>query len=294
METGTGDGARALLRILGDLPGELRAGEPLAPHTTFRIGGRAFALYRPPTAEALAEAVVRARAHGFPWRMVGGGSKLLVPDRGFPGLVLSTAALRSWCEGGGLLTVGAGVPLGQVARRGAWKLAGIPGTVGGAVAMNAGTRHGAVGDQVAWVQALLPSGRIHTFSPPECGFSYRDSVFRRLRLPVVAVALRPQAVHDLTPFLVERARSQPLDLPSAGCVFRNLPDGRSAGWLIDQCGLKGARVGDAVVSERHANFICNLGRARASDVLELVGEVRDQVARRFGVWLHLELEVVGE
>lgn len=293
METGPGDGARALLRILRDLPGAVRVEESLAPHTTFRIGGKAFALYCPTTSDALGEAVVRARAHGFPWLVLGGGSKLLVPDRGFPGLVLSTAALRSWHEEGGVLRVGAGVSLARVARRGAWKLAGIPGTVGGAVAMNAGTRYGAIADQVEWVQALLPTGRLHTFSPDECGFSYRDSVFRRLRLPVVAVGLRLQRVQDLSPLLAERARTQP-QLPSAGCVFRNPSPGRSAGWMIDQCGLKGMRIGDAVVSERHANFICNLGRARAAEVLELVDEVQDRVGRRFGVWLRLELEVVGE
>lgn len=294
MEAGAGDGARALLRILRDLPGGLRAEEVLAPHTTFRIGGRAFALYEPPTEDALAEAVVRARSHGFPWRMLGGGSKLLIPDRGFPGLVLSTAGLRSWHEEGEFLRVGAGVPLARVARRGAWALAGIPGTVGGAVAMNAGTRHGSIAEQVVWVQALLPTGRVHTFSPAECGFTYRDSLFRRLRLPVLAVGLRLQPCQDLAPFLRERAKSQPLGLPSAGCVFRNPPDGRSAGWLIDQCGLKGARIGDAVVSEHHANFICNLGHARASDVLELVDRVQDTVVSEFGVWLKLELEVVGE
>jgi len=294
MEAGPGDGARALLRILKDLPGPLRAEEILAPHTTFRIGGRAFVLYRPATEDALAEAVVRARTHGFPWRMVGGGSKLLVPDRGFPGLVLSTTGLSSWREADGVLSVGAGVPLPRVARWGAWTLAGIPGTVGGAVAMNAGTKHGAIADQIVWVQALLPTGRVHTFSRDDCGFTYRDSVFRRLRLPVLAVGLRPQLRKDLAPLLAERARSQPLGLPSAGCVFRNPADGRSAGWLIDQCGLKGARIGDAVVSERHANFICNLGHARSADVLELVHQVQDRVVHRFGVWLSLELEVVRE
>jgi len=294
METRAGDGARALLRILGDLPGELRVEESLAPYTTFRIGGKALALYRPAMEDALAEAVVRARAHGFPWLVLGGGSKLLIPDRGFPGLIIATGGLRAWHEGEGVLRVGAGVPLAKVARRGAWRLAGIPGTVGGAVAMNAGTRHGTIADQVAWVRVLLPSGRVHTFSLDECGFAYRDSLFRRLRFPVLEVGLRPLARQDLGSFLIERERSQPLDLPSAGCVFRNPPGGRSAGWLIDQAGLKGARVGDAVVSERHANFICNLGRARACEVLELVDQVQDRVAHRFGVWLRLEIEVVGE
>ncbi|MCX7750120.1 MAG: UDP-N-acetylmuramate dehydrogenase [Candidatus Bipolaricaulota bacterium] len=292
MEARAGDGARALLRVLRDLPGEVCPEEPLAPHTTFRIGGRAAALYRPPTADALVEAVVRARSHGFPWLLLGGGSKVLVPDRGFPGLVLSTAELRSWREEDGVLVAGAGVPLSRVARWGGWKLAGIPGTVGGAVTMNAGTRYGSIGEQVLWVRALLPDGRVRTFAPVECGFAYRDSLFRRLRLPVLSVALRPDRRGDLAPLLAERARTQPLDLPSAGCVFRN-PPGQSAGWLIDQAGLKGARIGDAVVSERHANFICNLGHARARDVLELVDLVQDRVVSRFGVRLRLELEVVG-
>lgn len=294
METGTGDGARALLRILRDLPGELRAAEPLASHTTFRIGGKAFVFYQPATEDALAEAVLRARGHGFPWLLVGGGSKLLAPDQGYPGLVVSTSSLRSWREENGLLVAGAGVPLAWVAQWGGWKLAGIPGTVGGAVTMNAGTKYGSIAEQVSWVQALLPSGRVHAFRPEECGFGYRDSLFRRLRLPVLSVGLRLDRRGDMAPLLAERARSQPLGLPSAGCVFRNPGDGLSAGWLIDQCGLKGARVGDAVISERHANFICNLGRARAADVLELVDQVRDQVVRRFGVWLKLELEVVRE
>lgn len=294
MEIGAGDGARTLLRLLRDLPGELRAGESLAAHTTFRIGGKAFAFYQPAIEDALAEAVVRARGHGFPWLVAGGGSKLLAPDEGYPGLVVSTSSLRSWREENGHVVAGAGVPLAQVVRWGGWRLAGIPGTVGGAVAMNAGTKYGSIAEQVEWVQALLPSGRVHTFRPEECGFGYRDSLFRRLRLPILSVGLRQDRRGDVGPLLAERARSQPLDLPSAGCVFRNPRAGLSAGWLVDQCGLKGARVGDAVISQRHANFICNLGRARAAEVLELVDQVQDRVVRQFGVWLKLELEVVRE
>lgn len=294
METGARDGARALLRILGDLPGEMRLEEPLASYTTFRIGGKAWALFRPEDPEALAEAVVRARAHGFPWRVLGGGSKVLISDGGFPGLVISTARLRSWREEDGVLRVGAGVPLASAARRGVWKVAGIPGTVGGAVAMNAGTKYGSLAEHIAWVRALLPSGRVHTFLPEECGFTYRDSIFRRLRLPVLEAALQPTPGPSVEDLLSERLASQPWDLPSAGCVFRNPSEGPSAGWLIDRAGLKGARLGDAVVSSKHANFICNLGRARASEVLGLTEQVRTRVAHTFGIWLRLELEVVRE
>lgn len=294
MATCTRDGSWALLRVLGDLPGEIRVNEPLAPYTTFRIGGRAWAMFRPYGPEALAEAVVRARAHGFPWLVLGGGSKVLVPDQGFPGLVVLTSGLTGWHEEDDLLRVGAGAALPKVARHGLAKLAGIPGTVGGAVAMNAGTKYGAIADQVVWVRALLPSGRVHTFRPEECGFTYRDSLFRRVRLPVLEVGLRPVPGPAVEPLLAERRGSQPLNLPSAGCVFRNPTDAPPAGWLIDHAGLKGARIGDAVVSERHANFICNLGRARASDVLALVERIRARVEQLFGVWLTLELEVVGE
>ncbi len=292
MEARPGNGARALQRVLADLPGSLKLEEPLAPYTTFRIGGPAWAIYTPTDPQALVEAVVRARAYGFPWRLLGGGSKVLISDRGFPGLVVSTAGLLKWEERDGIIYAGAGVPLAKVARRGVWKVAGIPGTVGGAVTMNAGTKYGSISEFVVWVKALLPDGRVHTFQPEECGFAYRDSLFRRWRLPVLEAALRPSPGPSLEDLLRERWATQPLHLPSAGCVFRNPPAGPGAGWLIDHAGLKGARLGDAVVSPKHANFICNLGRARSGEVLELAERVREGVAREFGVWLHMELEVV--
>ncbi len=293
MEIGAGDGARALQRILGDLPGELRLQHALGPYTTFRIGGPAWALFSPAEPQALAEAVVRARAHGFRWRLLGGGSKVLIPDQGFPGLVLTTAHLQGWEESEGVIQAGAGVPLARLARRGLWKVAGIPGTVGGAVTMNAGTKYGSISEFVVWVRALMPDGYVHTFLPHECGFAYRDSLFRRLRLPVLEAAFRPAPGPSVDDLLRERRASQPVGLPSAGCVFRNPPDGPSAGWLIDRLGLKGLRLGDAVVSEKHANFICNLGRARSGDVLGLAEHVWERVGRECGVWLRLELEIVS-
>lgn len=293
MVAGPGDGALALLRLLGDLPGEKRVEEPLAPYTTFRIGGPAWVLFKPATTAALVEALHRVRSQGIPHRLLGGGAKVLFPDEGFPGLVLHTGSLRHIQKRDGTVWVEPGLPIAELVGMGLWELAGVPGTAGGAVVMNAGTRFGSISCHVVGVEALLPSGNTCLFSPAECRFRYRSSLFREEGLAVLNVGLQlPREKRPVGDILAERRRSQPLEFPSAGCVFRNPEEGPSAGWLIDQAGFKGARVGDAQVSPRHANFICNLGRARAREVLELVERVREGVARAFGLGLALELEVV--
>lgn len=287
-----GDGPLSLLRLLEDLPGEFRVEEPLSAHTTFRIGGPCWVLYFPKTVDALREAVRWAQREKIPWRVIGGGAKVLFLDSGFPGLVVHTGLLRRAQEGDGALWVDPGFPIPGLVRRGLWVLAGIPGSAGGAVVMNAGTKYGTIADYVTFVQTLLPDGSLALLSREECGFSYRSSVFRERRLPVLGVGLKlPQEKRSAEEILLERRRTQPLEHPSAGCVFRN-PPGLSAGWLIDKAGLKGARIGDAQVSEKHANFIVNLGRARAAEVLALVDRIQGAVARIFGLSLTLELEVV--
>lgn len=286
--------------VFADLPGEIRFGEPLSRYTTFHIGGPAWALFQPAEPAALVEAVVRARAHGLPWRLLGLGSNVLFPDSGFPGLCILTTGLSDLSQAEGLLWAGAGVRLSRLVRMGFPYLAGIPGTVGGAVVMNAGTKEGAIGDHVALVLVLSPDGHLRVVPGEEGGFGYRDSLFRRLGLPVLGAALRAGPTPPvgqassllLGESLVARQATQPLGLPSAGCVFKNPKDAPPAGWLIDRAGLKGARVGDAVVSPRHANFICNLGHARASEVLALIDHIQRRVVKTFGVWLELEIDVV--
>lgn len=288
----SGDGPLALLRLLEDLPGERRPAAPLAPYTTFRIGGPAWVLFFPPTVEVLAEAVRRARQEKIPCRILGGGAKVLFPDRGFPGLVLHTRDLRRAWETEEGLWAEPGVPISFLVRRGLWVLAGIPGTAGGAVVMNAGTRYGSISSYVTSVQTLLPSGSLAMLSLKECRFSYRGSLFREEGLPVLGVGLRlPKERRPKEEILAERRRTQPLEFPSAGCVFRN-PGEISAGWLIERAGLKGLRLGDAKISEKHANFIVNLGQARASHVLGLVDRIQESVYQTFGLALTLELEVV--
>lgn len=315
MGSGARDGPRLLTDrqdacprgAFADLPGEIRFGEPLSRYTTFHIGGPAWALFQPAEPAALVEAVVRARAHGLPWRLLGLGSNVLFPDSGFPGLVILTTGLSDLSQAEGLIWAGAGVRLSRLVRMGFPYVAGIPGTVGGAVVMNAGTKEGAIGDRVALVLVLSPDGHLRVVPGEEGGFGYRDSLFRRLELPVLGVALRAGRMPALLrpgsqagqasslsfwESLVARQATQPLGLPSAGCVFKNPKDAPPAGWLIDRAGLKGARVGDAVVSPRHANFICNLGHARASEVLALIDRIRRCVVKTFGVWLELEIDVV--
>lgn len=292
MATKSGDGPLALLRLLGDLPGEFRLNELLAPYTTFRIGGPALVLFFPHTVEALAEAVRRARYEKIPYRIIGGGAKVLFPDEGFPGLVIHTGRLRDLRESEGELWAEPGFPLPGLVRRGLWVLAGIPGSTGGAVVMNAGTRYGSISSYVTAVETLLPDGSLTRLPPEECRFSYRNSVFREKGLPVLGVGLKlPEEKRSVEDLLAERRRTQPLGFPSAGCVFRN-PQGVSAGWLIDRAGLKGTRVGDAQVSKKHANFIVNLGQARASQVLNLVEMIQNRVYRSSGLTLTLELEIV--
>lgn len=287
-----GDGALPLLRLLGDLPGEVRVREPLAPYTTFRIGGPALVMFFPTTVEAIIEAIYRVRREKIPYRILGGGAKVLFPDEGFPGLVIHTGKLCGLKEEGEEIWVEPGFPITGLVRRGLWFLAGIPGTAGGAVVMNAGTRYGSISSCVTEVETLLPNGSVARLPPEECQFSYRNSIFREKGLPVLGVRLRvPRERGPVEDLLAERQRTQPTGFASAGCIFRN-PPGLSAGWLIDQAGLKGTRVGDAKVSEKHANFIVNLGRARARHVLSLIELIQTRVQRVFGLNLTLELEVV--
>jgi len=281
-----------VVRLLRDLPGEARPEEGLSRHTTFRIGGPAWCLFFPRTVEAFVEAISRARREGIPWYVLGRGSNVLFPDSGFPGLVISTRELaRIEVTGDGVLAE-AGASLAALVPLGYGALAGIPGTLGGAVVMNAGTRQGEVGEYVAAVGILGWDGVPRRIPASECGFAYRSSRLKRLGLPVLWVELScPESRVDPSEALRAR-RHQPLGLPSAGCVFRNPPDAPPAGWLIERAGLKGKRVGDAFVSPKHANFICNLGRATAAEVLALMDLVRERVRRAFGVLLEPELEIV--
>jgi UDP-N-acetylmuramate dehydrogenase len=284
--------------------GELAVEERLAAHTTWRIGGPAELLAQPADLGDLALAVTWAAAEGVPWRVLGNGSNLLVRDEGVRGLVIRVRKLLdevAW-DGPGV-SVGAGALLpavaNQAAARGLAGLefgAGIPGTVGGAIVMNAGWHEFEIGNCVRSVRFLEPDGALVRYPRERCGFRYRGSAFRGRPGVVVGAELElvpgdPREIQSrLEHYASSRKENQPTELPSCGSVFLKL-EGDFAGRLIEAAGLKGLRVGDVQVSPKHANFFVNLGRATAADALRLVEHVEREVESRFGVQLVREFEL---
>lgn len=276
---------------------------PLAPYTTWRIGGPAEALALPVDLDDLRTALAWAAASAVPWRVLGNGSNLLVADAGVRGLVLRVRRTLDAIELiEGRLLAGAGAALPAVARlcasRGYAGLefgTGIPGTLGGAAIMNAGWHEFELGGLVRSVTVLEADGTERGHTGDDCGFGYRTSRFRGARSIVVRVELTldpgdPREIRRrLDGFAASRKANQPTELPSCGSVFLK-PPGDFAGRLIEQAGLKGLRVGDIEVSRKHANFFVNLGHGTAAQALELVERVEAEVLRQFGVQLIREFE----
>ena len=283
-----------------------RHDEPMAPHTTFGVGGVVCQFVEPRTVAELAEVWRWASESALPLKVLGRGSNVLVADGHHDWLVVSTARLDGLTRDGATVRAGAGVPLARLlAAAGAWglggleHLAGIPASVGGAVAMNAGGRGGEIASRLVGAEVLERSGERRWLDRRSLGLRYRGSAVRD-GFPLIVeatFALEPDDPRRLSErrreFLRAKRASQPLGARSAGCVFKN-PEDHSAGKLIDQAGLKGARVGGAVVSHKHANFIINRNGATASDVLELIEVVRRRVHDAFGIELELEIEIWNE
>ena len=298
-----GAAAAALERLC---PGRVRRNEPLARHVSFRIGGPADVLVLPGTLEALDAAAAWLYAEGLPFVVLGRGSNVLIADRGIRGVVVKTGRGQEGVTYDGPRVhaeCGVGVPhlSRRTAERGLAGLefaAGIPGSVGGAVVMNAGAHGCAIADVLVSARARTPRG-ITTWTAAELAFRYRHS--RLQDEPGVVLdcdfVLHPAPVEDvvarLESWLRTRAESQPLGPPSSGCIFRN-PDGDYAGRLIEAAGAMGLRVGGAVVSDRHANYILNSGTATARDVLALIDAVRARVRDRTGAGLATEIKMLGE
>lgn len=285
------------------LPGlELRLAEPMSRHTTFRVGGPAALMALPKRTEELVEAVKLARAWEIPTVMVGNGSNLLVDDRGVDAFVVKTVPQYSQCRmEGEEVTAQAGVLLSQLATRAAENnLAGlefahgIPGSLGGGVTMNAGAYGGELKQVVTQVGVLLPSGEVEAWDAAQCQFSYRHSAFSDGQHLVLWAKLRLQQGDGQTirehmrDFAARRREKQPLEYPSAGSTFKR-PQGQFAAALIDQCGLKGLRVGGAMVSEKHAGFVINTGGATCTDVLRLMEQIQERVFQATGVELEPEV-----
>jgi UDP-N-acetylmuramate dehydrogenase len=294
------------------LPGTdcpLRSQASLASLTSFRVGGPAEWYVAPQRLEDLQASFEWGHSQGLPLTLLGAGSNLLISDRGLPGLVICTRHLRhtQFDEETGTVTAGAGEPIArlawQAAERG-WEglewAVGIPGTVGGAVVMNAGAHKSCTADILVNVQTLSSTGVMEELTPQDLGFKYRTSSLQGGdRLVVEATfQLKPgadpvQVRAATSQHLEQRRRSQPYHLPSCGSVFRN-PDTRPAAWLIEQLGLKGYTIGGAQVAERHANFILNCGGAQASDIFQIIRHIQQQVEQHWSVWLEPEVKILGE
>ena len=285
------------------VPGlELREQEPLSRHTTFRVGGPAALMALPDTEDKLVAAVRLAREAGIEPVWIGMGSNLLVDDSGLDAFVIRVAPQMNGCSVDGThITAQAGVPLAQVANAAAERgltglefAHGIPGSIGGAVTMNAGAYDGEMCQVVQSVRVLNRSGEIEEIPAEHCQFDYRHSLFSKGDYLVLSVTMElkrgdSRAVRDrMAELMVKRREKQPLELPSAGSTFKR-PKGYFAAALIDQCGLKGLREGGAQVSEKHAGFIVNIGNASCADILKLMDKVRECVLRETGVELEPEV-----
>lgn len=320
-----------------------RESEPMRLHTNFRIGGSARYYVEVRTTDEVAAAVAAARATDVPWFVLGGGSNTLVADAGFDGLVIQMA-LRDVRIEGAQVIAGAGAITAAVARQAAdvgltgfeWA-ASVPGTIGGAVRGNAGCFGGEMKDVVEHVRVLQVDSRQPIARPDRsvgadiianagCGFRYRHSAFKEhpewiIREVTFALQSGDAAAcrERLEEFLTRRKIKQPLERPSAGCLFTNVEERAlapehiatldratdnawrtvahdeqiPAGWLIERAGLKGYRVGNVMVSEKHGNFVINLGGGTAADVAQLSADVRARIRERFGIELREEVQRLG-
>lgn len=286
---------------------EVREHEPMSLHTSFRLGGPADYYAIPHSLEGLRRLLVACTESGLPHQIIGNGTNLVVRDGGLRGVVIQiaenlSALRRQDCQ----IVAEGGAGLAKLCMFAADEglaglsfISGIPGTVGGAVWMNAGAHGGDIGQHVRQVRAFDWSGQEVLLTPEQLDFSYRHSTLQTQALVVAEVTfdLCPgdsASLHEeLCDIIERRCEKQPINLPSAGSIFKRPPED-FAGRLIEAIGGKGLRVGDAEISPKHAGFIVNLGHATAADVLELIRTIRERVHEQHGVWLEPEVRVIGE
>jgi UDP-N-acetylmuramate dehydrogenase len=297
--------------LAGKLKGEIRTSVPMSEYTSFRVGGPVDYLAFPLDLEDLQSLLAWCGQHGVQTMILGNGTNLLVRDGGIRGMAISLSRGFLRVEEvergpeGGLIFAEAGESLEKLVEF-SWKrgltglefVAGIPGTIGGALFMNAGAFRGEIKDVLESVRLMDAGGDVRERGKEESKFSYRSMELQKGEIILGGkFRLKPengrQVKSKVEEILRRRMERQPYNLPSAGSVFKNPPQG-PAGRFIEEAGLKGHRLGDAQVSEKHANFIVNRGRARARDILALIELARQKVLQEKGVWLEMEIQVVGE
>ncbi len=290
--------------VASGFQGEIRQEEELRRHTSLRIGGPADLFLLPASVPDLITLLESLTEEDIPYSILGRGSNLLISDRGVRGIVIQPGPglaglnFRDDC-----LAAEAGVTLPRLAQYAAERglaglefLAGIPGTIGGAVVMNAGWGGGDISQVVRRVRTFKPRFGLKDWTPKECCFGYRSSRFRQSAEIILEVELKldpgsPQLIKDrMDEIIIRRKKSLPLEYPSAGSIFKN-PPGDYAGRLIESAGLKGKRVGGAQIADRHANIIVNCGAASFRDVEQLISLAREKVKEKFRIDLELEIDI---
>ncbi len=298
-----------ILKQLTDLIGAelVRADEPMSGHTTFRVGGPADYYVEPSNAVELAAVLRLCREEQIPYMILGNGSNLLVGDKGYRGVMIALG--KAWSDivvEENRIRAGAGALLGAVSRQalkasltGLEFAAGIPGTIGGAVFMNAGAYGSEMSSVLTRVTVLTPDGEVRVIPASELDLGYRRSCIGTKGYVVLEAELELGAGEEeairrrMDELTVQRRTKQPLEYPSAGSTFKR-PEGYFAGKLIQDAGLRGFRVGGAQVSEKHCGFVVNCGDATAEDIMNLCHAVQAKVNEEFGVLLEMEIRMIGE
>ena len=283
--------------------------EPMAKHTSFKIGGPADVFIKVDNIEELKETLDLSKKNQIPLTIIGNGSNLLVTDKGIRGITakLDLKDIEIKNENNKqIIKVEAGVPVGLLAQKllkeeitGFEELSGIPGTIGGAVIMNAGAHGKELKDILKKVTAMDYNGNIHEFTNEECLFSYRNSRFQKEKYIILQATLElekgnsTEIKEKMDEYMQFRKEKQPIEYPNAGSTFKRGEDFVTAK-LIDEAGLKGYKVGGAQVSEKHAGFIVNVDNATAKDVIELTDYIKEKIEEKFGKKINLEIQIIGE
>ncbi|SES73131.1 UDP-N-acetylmuramate dehydrogenase [Anaerobranca gottschalkii] len=285
----------------------VKTAEPLSKHTTIKIGGNGDFLVIAQNLQEIVKLVTLAKERNQPLLIIGNGSNLLVSDEGVRGIVLKILNSKSKISvDNQSITVFSGIPLSKLifwaisnGYSGIEELIGIPGTLGGSVVMNAGAMGREIGELVQWVKVLdIDNLEIYNLKKDDLNFSYRKSSLQRKNLVVLEVNLslwqeNPKYLQQrVKEILKVRKANQPINYPNAGSIFKNPPN-FSAGKLIEEVGLKGYRIGDAQISTKHGNFIVNLGKAKAVEVMALINLARKEVFTNFGIKLEPEVKIIG-
>ena len=283
--------------------------EPMAKHTSFKIGGPADVFIKVDNIEELKEILDLSKKNQIPLTIIGNGSNILVTDKGIRGITakLNLKDIKIKNENNKqIIKVDAGVPVGLLAQKllkeeitGFEELSGIPGTIGGAVIMNAGAHGKELKDILKKVTAMDYNGNIHEFTNEECLFSYRNSRFQKEKYIILQATLElekgnsTEIKEKMDEYMQFRKEKQPIEYPNAGSTFKRGEDFVTAK-LIDEAGLKGYKVGGAQVSEKHAGFIVNVDNATAKDVIELTDYIKEKIEEKFGKKINLEIQIIGE